>query len=58
MDTFCDGELLHSILLLQRFLVVGWNGVMDLSVDIMRCQMTLQFVPAGRKNGEDVEDVG
>jgi len=58
MDTFCNGELLHSIFLFQRFLAMRWNGIMNLSRNTALGQITLQFIPAGRKDGEDVEDIG
>ena len=58
MDTFCDGELLHSIFLFQRFLAMRWNGIMNLSRNTALGQITLQFIPAERKDGKDVEDIG
>ena len=57
MDAFCNGELLHTIFLPQCFLAVGRNRVVDLGMDVVCCQVTLQFIPSGRKDGKDMEDV-
>lgn len=58
MDAFRNGELLHSIFFFQRFLAMGRDGVMNLSTNTVTVEMTLPFIPAGRKDGEDMKNIG
>ena len=58
MDAFRNGEFLHSIFLFQRFLAMGRDRVMNLSTNAVTIEITLPFISAGRKDGEDMKNIG
>lgn len=58
MDAFRNGELLHSIFFFQCFLAMGRDRVMNLSTNAVTIEITLPFISAGRKDGEDMKNIG
>ena len=58
MDAFRNGELLHSIFFFQRFVPMGRDRVMNLSTNAVTIEITLPFISAGRKDGEDMKNIG
>jgi len=46
VDLFSDGER-KGVPFLVTFLFVGWNGIMDLCLDSVVCEILLKFVAMG-----------